>query len=974
MPSGGNLAITPAADTQPVLDVATVVEGTVTLSTPNPEGWLYLGYYDTCSSPTVTVASGGSFNIATDGDPTDGYSAVNYYGCDSIDVQSGGTLAKTGGTGTSTLYDVQTIISGNLKATTGTLDSDPTLDPGADLSGDVMPYGATVTVNDDVTVQSGQNWLWTGADIYGSGQLTIASGGNLSITPSADTQPVLDVATVVDGTVTLSTPNPEGWLYLGYYDTCSSPTVTVASGGSFNIATDGDPTDGYSAVNYYGCDSIDVQSGGTLAKTGGTGTSTLYDVQTIISGNLKATTGTLDSDPTLDPGADLSGDVLPSGATVTVNEDVTVQSGQNWLWTGADITGSGQLTVASGGNLAITPSADTQPILDLAMVVDGTVTLSTPNPEGWLYLGYYDTCSSPTVTVASGGSFNIATDGDPTDGYSAANYYGCDSIDVQSGGTLAKTGGTGTSTLVGATATVTGLVDAPSGTLNLGNLTNLSGGTLTGGTYDAGTPTTAGTIDINGYVTTNDATVSVVGSGSSLADGSDSALSGLTTNGAQGSIDTSDGASLPAGGDLANAGSLIGSGTITTTGLTNTGLVEAIDGGPAILSDSGDYTQSGAGNLEVAFNGTGAHQASELMVAGTATLGGTLTVATGFTPSVGNSFTLLTATSHTGQFALVDWPGLPAGLGYSVNYANAGQVTVSVVNAPAALPVVTGLSTQTGPGTGNTTVTVTGSHFTGATAVDFGGVPATGVDVAGNGNSLTAVSPAGVGIVDVQVVTSAGNSQPVSADKFSYGPVITSVSPAQGTPYGGNTVTITGGGFADVTGVKFGTTPATDVDVVSTGSITATVPAGTGTVDVRVVTSAYGTSAVTGADQYRYGLQVVFDPPVSDLSINAGGTTPTLTVELVDPAGNPGPAPSGGQTLSLTTTSAVGSFSQSGSPVTQLVIPAGDSTASFQYSDSRAAANHHGGPGPGRHSGGGHGHGDGQRQRPRPVWPSPRRR
>ncbi len=312
-----------------------------------------------------------------------------------------------------------------------------------------------------------------------------------------------------------------------------------------------------------------------------------------------------------------------------------------------------------------------------------------------------------------------------------------------SGGTLAKTGGTGTSTILAPARRSSGTVAAPSGTLSLGNLTNLSGGTLTGGTYDAGTPTTAGTIDINGSVTTNDATVSIVGSGSSLADGSDSALSGLTTNGAQGSIDTSDGASLPAGGDLANSGSLIGSGTITTTGLTNTGLVEAIDGGPAILVDTGDYTQSGAGNLEVAFNGTGAHQASELTVAGTAALGGTLTVATGFTPSVGNSFTLLTATSHTGQFALVDWPGLPAGLGYSVNYANAGQVTVSVVNAPAALPVVTGLSTQTGPGTGNTTVTVTGSHFTGATAVDFGGVPATEVDVAGNGDSLTAVSPAG---------------------------------------------------------------------------------------------------------------------------------------------------------------------------------------------------------------------------------------
>ena len=112
---------------------------------------------------------------------------------------------------------------------------------------------------------------------------------------------------------------------------------------------------------------------------------------------------------------------------------------------------------------------------------------------------------------------------------------------------------------------------------------------------------------------------------------------------------------------------------------------------------------------------------------------------------------------------------------------------------------------------------------------------------------------------------------------------------------------------------------------------------------------------------------MVFDPPVSNLSINAGGTTPTLTVELVDPAGNPGPAPSGGQTLSLTTTSAVGSFSQSGSPVTQVVIPAGQSTATFQYSDSRAGTpTITVGQAQDDTVGGGHGHGDGQPRRPRP--------
>jgi hypothetical protein len=82
---------------------------------------------------------------------------------------------------------------------------------------------------------------------------------------------------------------------------------------------------------------------------------------------------------------------------------------------------------------------------------------------------------------------------------------------------------------------------------------------------------------------------------------------------------------------------------------------------------------------------------------------------------------------------------------------------------------------------------------------------------------------------------------------------VAAVSPAQGLPFGGTDVTITGLGFTGATGVSFGGSPATGVTVVNDSTITATSPAGVNyqTVDVRV-TAPGGISATSSADQYSY--------------------------------------------------------------------------------------------------------------------------
>jgi hypothetical protein len=72
------------------------------------------------------------------------------------------------------------------------------------------------------------------------------------------------------------------------------------------------------------------------------------------------------------------------------------------------------------------------------------------------------------------------------------------------------------------------------------------------------------------------------------------------------------------------------------------------------------------------------------------------------------------------------------------------------------VPVVSGVSPSVGPLAGGTSVTISGSGFTGATAVDFGGVPAASFSVVSD-SEVTAVSPAqSAGPVDVTVTAPGG--------------------------------------------------------------------------------------------------------------------------------------------------------------------------------------------------------------------------
>ena len=99
-------------------------------------------------------------------------------------------------------------------------------------------------------------------------------------------------------------------------------------------------------------------------------------------------------------------------------------------------------------------------------------------------------------------------------------------------------------------------------------------------------------------------------------------------------------------------------------------------------------------------------------------------------------------------------------------------------------------------------------------------------------------------------------------------PAVTAVEPSAGPLAGGNTVTITGQGFAGATAVHFGSAAATEVVVQSPTTVTATAPAGTGTVDV-TVTGPTGTSTKNVSDRYTYSSP----PAISKLSAKTGAAT-----------------------------------------------------------------------------------------------------
>ncbi len=214
-------------------------------------------------------------------------------------------------------------------------------------------------------------------------------------------------------------------------------------------------------------------------------------------------------------------------------------------------------------------------------------------------------------------------------------------------------------------------------------------------------------------------------------------------------------------------------------------------------------------------------------------------------------------------------------------------------------PTVTSVTPNSGPATGGTQITITGSGFHAGAKVlvgqgsgaGEGAIPATDVTTI-SATEITAVTGAGnTGTWGLYVTTTAGTSTPTSGARFTYTlatrPTVTSVTPNSGPATGGTEITITGSGFhagakvlvGQGSGAGEGAIPATDVTTISATEIIAVTGVGnTGTWGLYVTTTA-GTSTPTSGARFTYTLAT--RPTVTSVTPNSGpatgGTQITIT-------------------------------------------------------------------------------------------------
>jgi hypothetical protein len=203
---------------------------------------------------------------------------------------------------------------------------------------------------------------------------------------------------------------------------------------------------------------------------------------------------------------------------------------------------------------------------------------------------------------------------------------------------------------------------------------------------------------------------------------------------------------------------------------------------------------------------------------------------------------------------------------------------------------VTGVSPACAPG--GTSVTVTGSGFTGATAVNFGGTTINDFSLSTTDQDtvLTVTVPSsGSGTVDVTVTTPEGTSPIVPQDQFTF-LTVTGIWPPSGvTP---SSVTVYGSGFIQVTAVNFDGNSSYNWIAAPDGTqLTAVLPAmspnGSGIVNVTVTTESNG---VSSSQEFQY-TQVTSWVPVNQngravLAVTGSGFISALTTVTIIGAGD----------------------------------------------------------------------------------------
>jgi hypothetical protein len=251
-----------------------------------------------------------------------------------------------------------------------------------------------------------------------------------------------------------------------------------------------------------------------------------------------------------------------------------------------------------------------------------------------------------------------------------------------------------------------------------------------------------------------------------------------------------------------------------------------------------------------------------------------------------------------------------------VTTAYGSSTAANAFNFTVPVPSLTGITPSTGPSAGGTTVAITGTLLTGATAVKFADTPAAQFTV-DSATTITATAPAhGAGLVDV-TVTVAGIAYTLSSSFTFTAPTgggggggsggsepsvgggggggaewsVVEVRPSSGTTLGGDRVLVLGYGLWGASGVTIGGVPVTSFKFIDSGTLEIVTPPGTaGWQELRVRLA--GGSAPAS---FKYEVAAA-NPPVSgspaaavpDQPATASAAPATVTAKPSIPTAKPG--------------------------------------------------------------------------------------
>ncbi|MBL7990637.1 MAG: IPT/TIG domain-containing protein, partial [Candidatus Kapabacteria bacterium] len=434
------------------------------------------------------------------------------------------------------------------------------------------------------------------------------------------------------------------------------------------------------------------------------------------------------------------------------------------------------------------------------------------------------------------------------------------------------------------------IIPAPTIT-NLSPVTAASGATvtITGTNFTDATAVNFGGVAAASFTVVNASTITaVVASG-----GASGAVSVTAPGGTANSVMPFTFIPFPTITNFSPSGHSVG-GLITITGTNFTGATAVNFGGVAASS----FVVVNATTINAVVAGAGASGA--VLVT---TPGGTTGAPTAFTffpsPSIttfspsatssGATITI-TGTNFTGA-AAVSFGGVAAA---SFMVVNASTITAVVapggasgtisVTTPGGTVVSAMSNTFTPPPTissffpstasSGATVTITGTNFTGASAVNFGGVAATSFMVL-NPTTIVAVVASGGASGAVTVTAPGGTTGAAGAFTFIAPPTITNFIPTSSLP--GVVITINGSGFNAASAVSFGGVPATNFTVVNSNQITAVVALGGATGSVQVTTP--GGVASSG------GFIFLAPPSITSFSPTVAGPGVAVTINGVNLGG-----------------------------------------------------------------------------------------